>query len=183
MGEKNFKARFLYKLNDDWKAYQQKENTLEAIAFQKGLAGTITLYKEAAEYGPKSILETEQMILAQEMGLYANSPEMLSSLIPALQELKDALDCFEQVYDKDGYTQSSKLFSGKNKQGGLPLDTVRKFISSHQARLSNRLKENSSRQEKKVLLQRKGNLKTANEAYKKLQRKALGIENAKGISR
>ncbi|WP_320005669.1 hypothetical protein [Maridesulfovibrio sp.] len=105
---------------------------------------------------------------------------MLNSLTPALQELKEALNCFEQVYDKEGYTQSSKLFSGKNKQGGLPLDTVRKFISSHQARLSNRLKENSSRQEKNVLLQRKTNLKIANEAYIKLQKKALGLENAKG---
>ncbi|WP_320005668.1 hypothetical protein [Maridesulfovibrio sp.] len=82
MGENNFKARFLYKLNDDWKAYQQKENTPEAIAFQKGLAGTIALYKEASEFSPKSILETEQMILSQEMGFMQIHLKCLTASLP-----------------------------------------------------------------------------------------------------
>ncbi|NDV26898.1 hypothetical protein [Desulfovibrio sp. JC010] len=168
------------KLSDDWKSYQQKENTPEALAFQNGLKDTLDMFKELAEAkDPKAILEAEQIALIQEKE-FANSAEMVNSIKPGLTQLQEARQSLELVHDSETYQKVTAAFSGKRKQGGLPMDGFREFIKSHQARLTNRLKSDGSHEEKNILRQRKTNLKIANETYIKLQKKALGIGNAKG---
>ncbi|TIH11384.1 hypothetical protein D0S45_20165 [Marinifilum sp. JC120] len=172
--------RLAAKLSDDWKAYQQKETTPEALAFQGGLKGTLEMYKELAEaQDPEAILKAEQIALVQEKE-FANSAEMVNSIKPGLTQLDEARQSLERVHDSDAYQKAASTYAGKRKQGGLPLDGFREFIKSHQARLTNRLKADGSHEEKNILRQRKTNLKVANEAYMKLQKKALGIGNAKG---
>ncbi|WP_320170452.1 hypothetical protein [Maridesulfovibrio sp.] len=181
MGKTGLLFKLGSKLNDDWEAYQQKENTPEAIAFQNGLKDTLGMYKELAEYqDPEAILKAEQIALIQEKE-FANSAEMVNSIKPGLTQLDEARQSLELVHDSEAYHKAASTYAGKRKQGGLPLDGFRKFIKSHQARLTNRLKADGSHEEKNILRQRKANLKVANEAYIKLQKKALGMGNAKGM--
>ena len=172
--------RLTAKLADDWKSYQQKETTPEALTFQNGLKGTLGMYKELAEAkDPEAILKSEQIALIQEKE-FANSAEMVNSIKPGLTQIEEARQSLELVHDSETYPKVTAAFSDKRKQGGLPLDGFREFIKSHQARLTNRLKSEGSHEEKNILRQRKANLKVANEAYTKLQKKALGIGNVKG---
>ncbi|WP_031485746.1 hypothetical protein [Maridesulfovibrio frigidus] len=174
------------KLGDDWKAYQQKENTPEALAFQKGLKDTLSMYKELAEsQDPEAILNAEKIALIQEKNTYANSAEMTNSIKPALTQVEEAKKSMEQVQDSEAYKKAASTYAGKRKQGGLPLDGFREFIKSHQARLTNRLKGDGSHDEKNLLRQRKKNLTKANELYMGMQKKALGMQkaNAKAVAR
>ncbi len=173
------------KLADDWKAYQQKETTPEALTFQEGLKDTLGIYKELAEAkNPEAILKAEQIALVQEKE-FANSSEMVNSIKPGLTQIEEARQSLELVQDSEAYQKVASAFSGKRKQGGLPLDGFREFIKSHQARLTNRLKSDGSHAEKNLLRQRKKNLTIANEQYIGMQRKALGMPkaNAKAMAR
>jgi len=170
-------ASYTYKLNEDWKAFSLKENSVEAKSFQTGLATTHGLLREiGATKQPDIILLAEKATLAQELTTYANSAEMVNSIKPALEQLDEATGALKLVQDKDAYAKTAQAFSAKRKQGGLPLDAFREFILSHTARLTNRLKATASVSEKNILRQRKDNLKAANERYMELQREALGLE-------
>jgi len=161
----------------DWRTYQQKENTPEALSFQDGLKKTLDFLREVSKSSPEIILDVEMILLIQERETYANSPEMMNSIKPALSDLADAkksLNLLEN--DPDGYAKVTAAFSGKDKERGLPLDSCRKFIRSHQARLTNRLRGVSSVPEKNILRQRKENLAAANKMYKELQRESLGLK-------
>ncbi len=172
----------LKRANRDWENYHQKENTPETISFQDGLKKTLEFLNEVGKSGsPKIILGVEKILLLQERETYANSPEMMNSVKPALADLEDANKAFALVTnDHAGYAKATEAFSSKDKKKGLPLDACRKFISSHTTRLTNRLRGVSSVPEKNILRQRKINLAAANKQYKDLQREALGIEKEMG---
>lgn len=181
MAKTGLLVKLATKLSDDWEAYHQKETTPEALAFQEGLKDTLGMYKELAEaQDPEAILKAEQIALIQEKE-FANSAEMVNSIKPGLTQLEEARQSLKLVHDCEAYQQAASTYAGKRKLGGLPLDGFREFIKSHQARIRNRLKTDGSHEEKTILRQRKTNLKIANEAYIKLQKKALGMGNAKGM--
>lgn len=147
--------RLAAKLADDWKSYQQKETTPEALAFQSGLKDTLGMYKELAEaQDPEAILKAEQIALIQEKE-FANSAEMVNSIKPGLTQLEEARQSLKLVHDCEAYQQAASTYAGKRKLGGLPLDGFREFIKSHQARIRNRLKADGSHEEKNILRQRK----------------------------
>ena len=186
MEKTGFLRKALNRANRDWESYHQKENTPEAISFRDGLKKTLEFLNEVGKSGsPDIILGVEKILLLQERETYANSPEMMNSVKPALADLEDANKAFALVTnDHTGYAKATAAFSSKDKEKGLPLDACRKFIRSHTARLTNRLRGVSSVPEKNILRQRKINLATANKQYKDLQREALGIkkEMERGLS-
>ncbi len=181
MEKTGFLRKALNRANRDWESYHQKENTPETISFQDGLKKTLEFLNDVGKSGsPDIILGVEKILLIQERETYANSPEMMNSVKPALADLEDANKAFALVTnDHAGYTKATEAFSSKDKENGLPLDACRKFISSHTTRLTNRLRGVSSVSEKNILRQRKINLASANKQYKGLQREALGIEKEK----
>ncbi|WP_432737348.1 hypothetical protein [Maridesulfovibrio sp. FT414] len=64
MAKTGLLVKLATKLADDWRAYQQKETTFEALAFQDGLKDTLKMYKELAEaQDPEAILKAEQIAI------------------------------------------------------------------------------------------------------------------------
>lgn len=168
--------RYIAKIASDWEAFDQKENTPEAKEYQAGLHSTLKVLKDlGAARDPRLILLAEKVTLQQELATYANAPEMINSIKPALQQIAEASATLQLVRDHNAYAQAAVTYSSKRKQAGLPMDAFREFAKSHTARLTNRLKASSSVSEKNILRQRKENLKVANQKYMLLQREALGL--------
>lgn len=121
------------------------------------------------------LIQSEQIILINELERYANSPEMVSSLRAGLEGLEAGKQALSIVQDSKSYQIVARAMATKNKSGGLPLDAFRVFIRSHQVRLGNLLKSGIAVFEKTTLRQQKSNLDVAKKVYMDMQRKALGL--------
>ena len=125
-------------------------------------------------------------MLYQELALYANSSEEINSIKKSIAQIQEAKISLNVVNNSHYYQEATKTYSAKNKEAGLPLDSLRQFIKSHTARLSNRMTGNLSVPEKNILRQRKENLSMVKELYINMQREALGLavlNKSKGIDR
>ena len=125
------------------------------------------------------ILTAERGFLENDLQQYANSPAMRSSLTTALLEMKAAERLLGKVSDPGAYRQIDEEHSlPKNRAGDLPRDEARQFFSAHAARLLNQDKSRLDDDEKRVIDQRKRNIRAGHDLYKALQRAALGLAPA-----
>lgn len=157
------------------------DKDLEAsLAMQKRnatLSERLILLKEVKAAKDINVaLGVEEMLLRQELTRYANSPEQRNSISTAIQQLQEAKQSLSVVQDHKGYQAATATYSGKKKEGGLPLDSFREFLKSHNTRLTNRMTSPLSMPDKSILRQRKEILGIVKEVYIGMQRKALGME-------
>lgn len=163
-------------LEVSWEAYELLQTTEEHKIYTNGLEDILRVLKESGKSNSiPTILQAEEILLHNEISRYANSFEERSSIDTAKLQIKEARTSYEVVINSQSYQVAVKTYPTKKMEAGLPLDSFRDFLKSHQARLNNRLKGQLSVPEKNILRQRKENLRVAKELYMKLQRKALGL--------
>lgn len=170
----------------NWNAHKEVENSEEQQLLDASRRQTLVAVKEVASSKDiYTILETERIILVQDLEYHGNSQEEISSIQTALHQYAEAQDSLETVKDGLAYQAGTKTYSSRHREGGLPIDSMREFLKSHTTRLSNRLAAPLSVSEKNILRQRKENLKVAKELYIGMQREALGQakSNGKGLER
>ncbi len=159
-------SRIIEKLDVGWEAYQDVQAALETQNRNKILQETLVLLKEVK--GTKDIklmLGVEDLMLRQELNVYANSPEETNSIKKALEQLQEARKSFAVVHDHKAYKNATETYSSKQKETGLPLDSFRQFLKSHSVRLTNRMASPLSVPEKNILRQRKELLGMVKEVY------------------
>lgn len=123
------------------------------------------------------ILKAERLFLENDLGRYANSKAMTSSLRTALAELAAAERHAAVVDDPGRYRAIDESHSlPKNRVGGVPKDEARQFFKSHAARLLNQDKSRLDPEEKKILDRRKANMRLAEDIYAARQRRTLGLK-------
>lgn len=123
------------------------------------------------------ILEAERVILDTELEYLRGTTEQGHSLRKAIHQLETALRSYEIVRNPEGYRQAASTYPEEETQNGLPLDAFRKFLKANVARLGNRRNNVNTDEENAVYQQRKANLTIALDEYRRLQRKALGIQD------
>jgi hypothetical protein len=161
-------------LNATYDAHKLIEASAELQTLNMIHVKTVEILKDlSASRDIALLLSAEQLLLSQELSLYANSPEERNSITTALNQLKEAKNSLETVNDTAAYKKAASTYSARRKENGLPVDSFREFIKSHGARLSNRLAGRLTENEKEVLRQRKINLDAVREEYIALQQKAL----------
>ena len=102
---------------------------------------------------------------------------MRTSLEASLTEHAVATGLLETVRDPKEYRRvDAAHWLPKNRTGGVPRDEARQFFRSHAARLLNQDKARLDESEKRVLDQRRLNMRHAEKLYAALQERALGIE-------
>ncbi len=163
-------------LNLGWESYQDVQTSVETQNHNAILQDTLGLLKaiKATKDTPLA-LGVEEMMLRQELTLYANSPEETNSIKKALEQLQEARKSFAVVHNHEVYQQATETYSSKQKEAGLPLDSCRQFLKSHSVRLTNRMASPLSVPEKNILRQRKELLGMVKEVYMGLQKEALGL--------
>ena len=156
------------------------DKTPEARRRAKLRASLLQDLKDVGQNGDLSlILATERRFLENDLQQYANSPAMRDSLTAALAEMKAADRLLGKVSDPGAYRQVDEEHSlPKNRAGDLPRDEARQFFSAHAARLLNQDKSRLDDDEKRVIDQRKRNIRAGHDLYKALQRTALGLAPA-----
>ena len=123
------------------------------------------------------MLDTEGHILRYERQRHANSRAMRTSLEASLTEHAVATRMLGTVRDPKEYRRVDAAHRlPKNRTGGVPRDEARQFFRSHAARLLNQDKARLDESEKRVLDQRRLNMRHAEKLYAALQERALGIE-------
>lgn len=128
-----------------------------------------------------AILATERAILGNDLQRYANSRAMRSSLETSLTEIDTATRMLGRVRDRAAYREVDASFRlPKNRTGGVPRDEARQFFRSHAARLLNQDKSRLDESEKRVLDQRRLNMRHAEKLYTALQERAIGIVPDRG---
>ena len=102
---------------------------------------------------------------------------MRTSLETSLAEHAVATRMLDRVRDPAAYREVDANFSlPRNRTGGVPRDEARQFFRSHAARLLNQDKSRLDESEKRVLDERRSNMRHAEKLYVALQERALGIE-------
>ena len=128
-----------------------------------------------------AILITEGAILGNDLQRYVNSRAMRTSLEASLGEHAVATGLLETVRDPGAYRQVDAAHRlPRNRIGGVPRDEARQFFRSHAARLLNQDKSRLDESEKRVLDQRRLDMRHAEKLYAALQERALGIEANRG---
>ena len=123
------------------------------------------------------ILDAEGEIIRYELQRHANSQAMRTSLEASLAEHAVATGLLATVRDPKEYRRVDAAYRlPKNRTGGVPRDEARQFFRSHAARLLNQDKSRLDESEKRVLDQRRLNMRHAEKLYAALQERALGIE-------
>ncbi len=164
------------RLELNFQSYTQKETSKEAIKHNENLTETLSLLKEVKNTKDIKLgLSIEELLLYQELELYANSPEETNSIKKAIEQLQEAKKSLAVVDDSKAYQTATETYSDKRKEAGLPIDSFREFLKSHSTRLSNRMASPLPAQEKDILRQRKENLSMVKEVYMTMQCKSLGI--------
>lgn len=181
MDKTGFVGKIAHNLERGWEAYQLVSSSKEALARDVLLAESLSLLKEikSTEDIPL-ILGIEEIMLRQELALYANSQEQHNSITAALEQIQEAKSSFAIVQDAGKYQDATATYSKKRKPQGLPEDSFRIFLNSHSTRLNNRMASVLSGLEKDILRQRKENLAAVKKIYIALQRKALGFDAQSG---
>ena len=122
------------------------------------------------------ILRVEEIVLRNELERYANSRAMRTSLETSLAEHAVATRMLDRVRDPAAYREVDANFSlPRNRIGGVPRDEARQFFRSHATRLLNQDKNRLDESEKRVLDERRSNMRHAEKLYAVLQERALGI--------
>ncbi len=163
-------------LNIKFRAHHLKESTPQAESYVdscKEVLDQLRRIKKTED--PELMLKTEQTMLDDELMRYSDSPLMAGSLQKARQEIGKAREALQNLHKLGAHKILRDSMSEKDIQKGLPLDAFRKFEKSHQTRLANLLKGNIPHLEKRIVQQRKENLKTCREVYMDMQRQALGL--------
>ena len=164
-------------LDVNWRTHQQVESSPEMLKKNASLQETLGLLKEVkGTKDIKTMLGVEEIMLRQELSVYANSPEETNSIKKALEQLQEARKSFAVVHDHKDYEKATETYSSKQKEAGLPLDSFRQFLKSHSVRLTNRMASPLSVPEKNILRQCKELLGMVKEVYISLQKEALGIK-------
>ena len=170
-------TKVVEKLASSWIAHQQVENSAEMREKNIFLQETLGLLKEIkGTKDIKTMLGVEEIMLRQELSVYANSPEETNSIKKAMEQLQEARESFAVVHDHQAYQKAIRTYSSKQKEADLPLDSCRQFLKSHSVRLTNRMASPLSVPEKNILRQRKELLGMVKEVYMGLQKEALGIK-------
>ena len=126
------------------------------------------------------ILQSEKVFLENDLIHYGNSKAMRGSLELALNEHGAAVRLAAQVRDPAVYQAVDRSYSlEKNRISGVPRDEARQYFRSQSARLLNMDKSRLEKEEKKIVDERRRNLRVAEKAYAQLQERALGIEPTK----
>ena len=143
-----------------------KENTAEAKNYDELQAERLQILKDIhASKNLADILAAEKLLLATEAVKFK---EQDSSIKTALKQFDAGKKALSLVDNKEAYKQAVSIYPEDTK------DSFRKFIDSHQTRLTNRLKSPEiSEIQGNLLQQRYANLTLANELYKEKQREAL----------
>jgi hypothetical protein len=187
MDKTGFVDKIAHNLERGWEAYQLASSSREALARNLVLAESLSLLKEIKSTEDIIlILGIEEMMLRQELALYANSQEQHSSITAALDQIQEAKSSFIIVQDAGKYQAAAATYAKKQKAQGLPEDSFRIFLNSHSTRLNNRMASVLPVPEKDILQQRKENLSAVKELYIAMQRNALGIpeaETGKGLKK
>lgn len=124
------------------------------------------------------IVATEKAIVRGDLARYANSKAMTHSLESALDDIAIIEKHIGIVADKSLYRFLDETHRRlKNRKNGLPLDEAREALASHHARLINMDKSRLDEDEKSPVDARKAAMKTANDLYIALQKKALDMDN------
>lgn len=177
MGKTGLITKIGLNINQGWRSHQLVESSKEMQERNVLLSETLNLLKEVkATKNIHVALGVEEMMLRQELALYANSPEQRNSITTAIQQLQEAKQSLSVVQDTKVYQTATTTYSGKKKKGGLPLDSFREFLKSHNTRLTNQMTSPLSMPEKSILRQRKEILGMVKEVYIGMQRMALGME-------
>ena len=103
---------------------------------------------------------------------------MKASLKQGINDLKIMQSLLRKVRDPDGYQIYSQNFvlSSRTRYRGLPDDEARKAFRAHKTRLGNLSRSRMVETERRILVQRQNNIKTAEKIYITLQKEALGIK-------
>lgn len=121
------------------------------------------------------ILYAEKFCVSQDIQKNLFSVQQGRSLKASLKEYNNGLKSVEAVEDKKSYRAAEKTYPLQKKEAGLPIDGFRQFARSQISRLDNSLKSPPSALDKDILEQRKANIETCVEIYKKKQLKALTV--------
>lgn len=177
MEKTGLQNKIVRNLSRSWGTHQLAHETPEMKGHHASLAETLSLLKQVkATKDINQALGVEEVMLRQELALYSNSQEQRDSINAAIRQVQEAKDSLSVVQDHKGYQLTAKTYGAKEKEAGLPLDSFRKFLRSHNTRLSNEKTGRRSKPEKDILDERKGILSMAREVYIGMQRKALGME-------
>ena len=124
-----------------------------------------------------SILAFERAILKHDLRHHANSQAMRTSLDNSIAVLEVATRLLDAVRDPGAYRAIDAGYRMPgNRTGGVPRDEARQFFRSHATRLLNQDKSRLEESEKRVLDQRRLNMRHAEKLYTALQERALGLE-------
>lgn len=173
-------------MDEAWGAYQLLEESPAMQKRNEALSETLSLLKAMkVEKDIKLALGVEEMLLTQELAVYANSAEQHNSVNTAIAQLQDARRSLGVVQEHAHYQSATATYPESQKEAGLPIDSFRSFLKSHSTRLTNRMTAQLSVPEKNVLRQRKDNLGMIKEVYTAMQKEALGLVSAKakGVDR
>ena len=173
-------AKLSQNMDQSWDAHVLVNESPEVKKRNTVLAETLATLKEIKSAKDiKLALGVEEMMLRQELAVYANSPEEATSVTKALEQVQEARASMKVVNDHEAYKRAAETYAGKRLEAGLPKDSFRDFLKSHVTRLNNRMTSNISVPEKNIIRQRKENLGMMREVYIGMQQEALGITPAK----
>jgi len=128
------------------------------------------------------MVETERMIVKDDLDHYANSKSMTGSLKTALNELSVIEMHLALVNNPAQYQIVNQAHTlPKNRKSGLPHDEACQAFASHHARLDNLDKSRLDETEKDLIDARKAVIAQAAKRYRQHQADTLGIEHTEGV--
>ena len=151
------------------------------IAYEKGIADALKLFKEAqVSADPLIIFLAEYYFLSQELALCLKSDNAaFNSLVKAIQSLDDAFRALKVVENATLYKAVEETYPRRKdyRVKGFPKDAFHIACAGHRTRLKNSLSAiGIDPIEKSLLEQRRLNLITAQNNYTKKQKLALTSE-------
>jgi hypothetical protein len=142
-----------------------------------GLNSSTELFKEISVLKNIDVITQSELLFVKQELSVATSPDVLSSLKNAENDLLDSLKSLEVLKQADKYRKyAANTHSSANSKTvqGLPKDVFHTACASHITRLNNSLKNTTMIPEDRELIrQRKRNMIVIREIYKEMQREAL----------
>jgi hypothetical protein len=149
------------------------------LYYEDGISeASIAFTKALSSNDSQIILAAEEAFIEQELK-YCSDDDIYSrsSLTQALLSFQDAFLCFESVEDHAGYKTADKTWPHRKEYRikSYPKDAFHLACISHRIRLHNVLRAPSINMiEKAILEKRAANMTSAQAAYFRKQREALG---------
>lgn len=166
------------RLIDERVGYLARERSPGAAQYRSAQSSLLETVQSIGRQGDIDlILTAERSILANDLRMYGNSKGMRDSIGTALTDLSIAEKHVALVRDPGAYRVVNEAHSrSRNRKGAVPWDEARQFFQSHATRLLNMDRSRLTETEKRIIDQRKANMRTAGRLYSDLQHKALGVE-------